>query len=74
MLTTPTPAEVTLILPAEGSGCCCQFVIEGDILTEDLVDSAAECVDRDGGQCTDPTDRIAPHPCCPEVAAGGRCP
>jgi len=55
--------------------CCCQFLVEGDVLEEDLDDTVAACRARvPTGQCVAATDRIAPHPCCPEVEAGGRCP
>ena len=53
--------------------CCCQFITEGDIMVEDLVDEHTCVNDKDQGKCitVDP-NRLTPHPCCPD-ATGPRC-
>ena len=57
---------------APPSLCCCEFLVQGDILKEDLV-AASDCPTRDRGRCiqVDPM-RLTPHPCCPN-AKGERC-
>lgn len=56
----------------EGS-CCCEHVVEGDIITEDVQDADVCTGELEGGQCitVDP-NRLTPHPCCPN-ATGERC-
>jgi len=53
--------------------CCCEHVVEGDILTEDLLDSRVCTEERTEGRCVvvDP-GRFTPHPCCPD-ATGATC-
>jgi hypothetical protein len=66
----PAPETDPYGLPA--GYCCCEFVVEGDILTEDAL-PAEECTAQTSGMCitVDP-NRLTPHPCCPN-ATGERC-
>ena len=52
--------------------CCCEFLVQGDVLKEDFV-AASDCTTRQRGRCiqVDPM-RMTPHPCCPQ-AKGERC-
>jgi hypothetical protein len=63
-----TAGPITLV----GDRCCCAFVVEGDILKEDLREPSA-CAREYLGRCVllDP-NRYTPHPCCPG-ATGERC-
>lgn len=57
----------------EPDNCCCQFIVDGDIIMEDYL-SRDECLnDRFLGICSvvNPL-RLTPHPCCP-LATGERC-
>ena len=65
-------SESLLCRRVEAANCCCEFLVEGDILEEDLL-TVDECAARDSGQCieVDP-NRLTPHPCCPD-AQGERC-
>ena len=53
--------------------CCCEHVVEGDILVEDLLDARVCTDERSAGRCVivDP-GRLTPHPCCPD-ATGETC-
>jgi len=53
--------------------CCCEFVVQGDIVQEDLLE-VSDCTQSRGGRCVriNPL-RIAPHTCCPERGEGERC-
>jgi hypothetical protein len=55
------------------AGCCCEFVVEGDIIEEDLLDEQVCLGEREQGRCieVDP-GRSTPHPCCPD-AKGDTC-
>lgn len=57
---------------AQDQNCCCEFIVEGDIIEEDLL-PVDQCAAREQGQCieVDP-NRLTPHPCCPD-ATGERC-
>jgi len=53
----------------EDAGCCCAYIKPGDfdIVSEDPADTRAECLARDQGECIDPSQRLTPHACCPDV-------
>ncbi len=63
----PKPVE-----PPVPEKICCRFVIQGDILTEDLL-TKEECSQRQYGTVV-PVEpgRLTPHPCCPD-SAGPTC-
>jgi len=63
----PKPVE-----PPAPEKICCRFVIQGDILTEDLL-TKEECSQRQYGTVV-PVEpgRLTPHPCCPD-ATGPTC-
>lgn len=52
--------------------CCCSYIVEGDIVVED-VQAVDACETLDVGTCTIvDRNRTTPHPCCPN-ATGPRC-
>lgn len=63
----PKPVE-----PPVPEKICCLFIIQGDIMTEDLL-TKEECLKQDHGEVieVDP-GRGTPHPCCPD-ATGPTC-
>jgi|GEM_PF-5810628 len=73
---TPTPQtpqpQTTESVTIIGDSCCCEHIVEGDIIKEDLI-PINECPSLEDGQCiaVDP-GRLTPHPCCPD-AVGDRC-
>ena len=56
----------------EANMCCCEHVVEGDIIDEKLLPKD-QCSQKVDGQCitVDP-NRLTPHSCCPN-ATGERC-
>jgi hypothetical protein len=59
--------------PLPSGLCCCEFLVEGDILTNDLLARGHCQADSIGGMCVEVNpDWLAPHACCPQ-AAGSRC-
>jgi hypothetical protein len=65
---TAPPRNATMV----GQQCCCEFIVEGDILKEDLRSPDA-CRAEERGMCiqVDP-GRGTPHACCPD-ATGSTC-